>query len=108
MATPPTLTAYRFKVVLGDPEDDATWTEFNVTAFGRDIQQVERLFADRKWGTTTDRPVTAATAAAYYALTRGGKFAGSFDDFENAYIEVQAAENAVVTIRPTEAGHMPA
>jgi hypothetical protein len=108
MTNTPSLTAYRFRVVLGNPDDDDSLIEHHVTAFGRDIQQVERLFADRKWGSTQDRPITAAAGAAYYALTRKGWFDGSFDDFEAAYIEVAADEPAAVSIRPTERVPTPA
>lgn len=102
----PSLTAYRFTVVLGDPGDPATLRALDVTAYGRDIQKVEALFGERKWGAVDARPITAAVAACYFALLRTGEFAGTFDAFEAAYLEVSSEEP--VKVFPTEAEAVPA
>ena len=102
----PSLTAYRFKVILGNPDDPSTLIEHDVTAYGRDIQKVEALFADRKYGPTEARPITAAVAAVYFACLRTGVFAGTFDDFEKAYVEVSGDEP--VKVFPTEPEPVPA
>jgi hypothetical protein len=99
----PSLTAYRFTVAMGDP-DDPTFLE--VTAFGRDIQKVEALFAERKWGSAQDRPMTAAVAAAYFAAVRTGKYDGEYDAFDAAYLEVVASDP--VKVGPTERAPVPA
>lgn len=106
MPATPSLTAYRFGVTLGDPAEPDTLETLEVTAFGRDIQKVEALFAERKWGTAQDRPMTATVAAVYYALTRSGKYSGSFDDFESTYVEV--TDGGAQRINPTERDPMPA
>lgn len=93
----PSLTAYRFVVLLGDPDAPEA---IEVTAFGRDIQKVESLFAERRWGTADQRPMTAAVAAAYFAAIRTGKYSGEFDEFEAAYLEVTASDPVKLT--PTE------
>jgi hypothetical protein len=100
MTTPPRFTRHRFTVVLGDPEADEV-TEHHVIAIGADVQRVETLFADKGWGDMAKRPIASASALAYFALRRAGGFEGSFDDFQNAYIEVRP--EGTQTVNPTDA-----
>lgn len=102
-STPPRLTTYKFRVVLGSAEDPKTET---VLAVGRDVQQAEKLFAQRGWGKTESRPMTSAAAVAWAALIRTGKFHGDFDAFESEYLAVEPEESVAVT--PTEAAPAPA
>lgn len=101
MGSPPKLTTYRFRAILGNPEDPDSLVELEVLGVGRDVQQAERLFADRKWGETASRPATAAAAVSYFALQRSGKFTGSFDEFEAQYLSIEPVEAVVAT--PTAA-----
>lgn len=99
----PNLTSYRFRVFGGDAENPDMW---EVHAFGRDVQQTEKEFAIRKWGAATERPMTSAAMTTYFALVRGGKFSGTWDDFENWYLSIEPIET--VKAVPTEAGREPA
>lgn len=101
--TPPRLTTYKFRVALGNPEDPTIHT---VLAVGRDVQQAEKLFAQRGWGKTDARPMTSAAAVAWAALVRTGQYASDFDTFENQYLAVEPEEPVNVT--PTEAAPAPA
>lgn len=100
MAAPPRFTTHRFAVIIGDPDDEATLREFHVVAVGRDIQRVEAMFAQNGWGGVDKRPITAAAAMAWAALTRTGAYPGTFAEFEAEYIEV-TPEGAVVA-NPTD------
>lgn len=101
--TPPRLTTYKFQVALGDAENPTLHTVLSV---GRDIQQAEKLFAQRGWGKTDSRPMTSAAAVAWAALVRTGKFSGDFDSFEEQYLSVEPEDS--VTVTPTEAAPAPA
>lgn len=98
----PKLTTYKFRVLSGSVEDPA---EHLVQSIGRDIQRVEALFADRKWGETASRPMTAAAATAYFAMLRSGQFRGTWAEFEDFYLAVEPVEP--VTATPTEPGAEP-
>ena len=99
MATP-RLTTYKFRVLFGNPEEPDTITETVVHGIGRDVQTAETLFAQRKWGQVTDRPMTGAAVVAWAALRRTGQYTGDFDSFESQYLEVAPVEE--VTATPTE------
>lgn len=101
MSATPKLTTYKFRVLSGTPEDPV---EHHVASIGRDIQKVEQLFADRKWGGTDSRPMTAAAATAYFAMMRAGQYSGTWADFEEFYLAVEPEEP--VTVTPT--GPVPA
>ena len=95
----PRLTTYTFEVFGGDPESPA---QFTVHSVGRDVQRVETAFADKRWGATQDRPMTAAAMASYYAMMRTGQFSGTWDQFEAWYLSVQPLEP--INADPTDAG----
>jgi len=99
----PKLTLYKFHVFGGDADDP---TSYEVAAFGRDITKTEAEFANRRWGSTTDRPLTSAAMIAYFALYRTGAFKGKWEDFEAWYLSVEPGEE--VSANPTEAGQEPA
>ena len=99
----PKLTTYQFRVFGGDADDP---TEYEVLAVGRDITRTEQAFAERRWGTTTDRPLTSAAMIAYFALYRTGRFTGKWEDFDAWYLGVEPGEE--LTANPTEAGLAPA
>lgn len=99
----PKLTVYTFHVFGGDPDNPK---EYEVRAFGRDITKTEAAFAERRWGATTDRPMTSATMIAYYAMNRTGEFTGKWEDFEAWYIAVEPGEE--MAANPTGAGQEPA
>ena len=103
MSQAPKLTTYRFRVYAGDPEDPQV---FEIHGFGRDVQRAEQLFAERHWGPTTDRPMTAAAAVSYFAMSRTGQFAGKWEDFESWYLSIEP--DSTVTAVPTDAGPVPA
>jgi hypothetical protein len=99
----PKLTQYQFVVFGGNPDAP---TVFEVLAFGRDITRTESAFAERRWGATTDRPLTSAAMIAYYALYRTGQFTGKWEDFDVWYLSVEPGEE--FSVNPTDAGHAPA
>lgn len=103
MANTPRLTTYRFRVALGDAENPDV---HKVLAVGRDVQQAEKLFAQRGWGKTENRPMTSAAAVAWAALSRMGKYSADFDTFESEYLEVVPED--MVQVNPTEAAAAPA
>lgn len=87
-----TLNSPTYHVVLGDWADESTWVEHDVRAIGRDLQAAETLFARHKqWGKITDAPIRFQAVTAFYALRRTGAYAGSYDAFENDYLEVSEA-----------------
>lgn len=99
----PTLKSYRFRVYGGDAENPEL---FEVHAFGRDVQHTEAEFASRRWGTTTDRPMTSAAMTCYFALKRMGRYTDTWEHFEEWYLSVEPFES--VNAVPTEAGAEPA
>jgi len=106
MATPTVhLSSPRLRVVLGDPDDPATWKTEEVQTIGRDTVATETLFGVQKIGRTIDHPVRSLVAMGYYALVRTGKYQGPFDQFERDYIELQPLGNDQAF--PTEPGPVP-
>lgn len=99
----PKLTTYTFHVFGGDADEP---TEYEVRAFGRDVTRTEAMFAERRWGATTDRPLTSAAMIAYCALYRTGVFMGKWEDFDSWYLSVEPGEG--MTANPTEAAPDPA
>lgn len=106
MATNIKLTSPKLRVVMGNPDDESTWTEHEVQTMGRDSTAAETLMGVQKYGRTTDHPVLFMVAMAYYAMLRNGAFAGPWDDFQNAYIEITGIGEDEAF--PTEAGAEPA
>lgn len=94
----PKLTTYRFRVWMGDAENP---DELVIHAVGRDVQKAEEFFADKGWGSTTARPMTAAAVTAFFGLKRSGRFAGKWEEFEEQYLSVEPIET--VTANPTQA-----
>ena len=105
MSKPVTLTSPRYRVVLGDPDDEATWQEVEVQALTRDIQHAEQMFVQRRWGKPADQPVKITAVAAYCALLRKGLISGTWEEFEQSYLEVGEAGSD--EIPPTEPGLIP-
>jgi hypothetical protein len=101
-----TLSSPRYRVVVGDWDDETTWRELEVQSLGRDLQMAESLFARHKdWGRPTENAIKLQAVAAFYALRRTGQVDGSWDAFESAYLEVTEAGQEVVG--PTEPGPEP-
>lgn len=96
----PKLTTYRFRVWFGDTENEETQHPELVHAVGRDVQKAEEFFAQKGWGSTQNRPMTAAAVTAYFGLQRTGRFPGSWDEFEAQYLAVEPVET--VTATPSE------
>lgn len=95
----------RFRVILGNPDDESSWNAIDVQTIGADFQRVESHMQTHKLGSMQDMPLTGTALAAYYALCRAGRFDGEFDAFESAYLEIQTVSEQTVT--PTEPGHDP-
>lgn len=102
MTKPITLKSPRYRVVLGDVDDPASWQEVEVQALTRDIQMAEGLFAKHKWGKPTDQPIKITAVSAYFALRRSGAIepTTSWDAFEQSYLEV--TEAGVDEVDPTQ------
>lgn len=83
------LSSPRLLVILGNPDDPDSWSSVEVQTIGRDTTAAETLFGVKKFGRTMDHPVLSLTAIAYYGLLRTGRFQGSWEDFESAYVEIQ-------------------
>lgn len=94
----PRLTTFRFRVWMGNPDNPE---EFIIHGVGRDVQKTEEFFADKGWGNTTSRPMTAAAVTTYFALRRAKRFTGSWEEFEESYLSVEPVES--VQASPTEA-----
>lgn len=99
----PTLTSYRFRVFGGDPENPEV---HEVHAFGRDVQMTEKAFAENRWGPASDRPMTSAAMTTYNALSRLGRFPGTWEEFEAWYLSIEPIDAVKAT--PTDAGRGPA
>jgi hypothetical protein len=87
------LNTPRYRIVLGDPEDPATWTELFVQAIGRDLQHAETLFHRRRWGSPQHAAIKFQAASAYYALKRTGAVEGEWEAFESEYLEVSDGDD---------------
>jgi len=98
----PKLTTYRFRVLGGDEENPE---EFLVHGVGRDIQKTESFFADKGWGNTQSRPMTSAAVVSYFGLRRSGRYAGTWEEFEEWYLSIEPVD--AVTERPTGPGLEP-
>lgn len=102
MSGPVKLSSPRYRVVLGDPADPASWAEFDVQSMTRDIAAAEALFARHKWGKTIDSPIKLTEACAFYALTRSGEISGSWEAFDARFIEVAQVEGDAVDPTPPD------
>lgn len=80
----------RMRVVLGDPEDESTWEEYEVQTIGSDQMRVEELFAQRKWGKPLEEPFRLNLSLGYFAMNRTGRFIGTLDEFIAQSIETMA------------------
>lgn len=89
---PITLKSPRYRVVLGDPDDPESWQELEVQALTRDLQMAEGLFARHKWGKPMDQAIKMTAVSAYYALRRTGQIDGSWESFEQTYLEVSEVD----------------
>jgi hypothetical protein len=96
------LNSPRYRVVLGDPDDPETWQALEVQSITRDITAAETLFATHKsWGKMMDSPIRLTALSAFYGLRRTGQIEGSWESFEQSYIEVnQADADAVDPTQP--------
>lgn len=104
MSTNIKLTSPKLAIVTGDPDDDSTWEEFEVQTIGRDSIMAETLGGVQKWGRVQDHSMRYLSAMGYYAMMRRGAFSGSYEDFENATIEIRpvGADNAFPTVTGPE------
>lgn len=84
------LTTPRLRVVLGDPEDESTWTELHVQTIGRDVQATEELLGQLKRGTFSSSPIAAQAMLAYFASRRSGQVEPgmTWPQFQETYLEV--------------------
>lgn len=106
MSKPVTLKSPRYRLVVGDDTDPSTWAELEVQAITRDMQMAEGLFARHKWGKPDTQPIKFMATAAYYALRRTGQIEGSWESFEQSYLEITeaGAEDVDPTQPELEAG----
>jgi hypothetical protein len=103
MSGPIKLNSPRYRVVFGDPEDPATWEEFEVQSITRDIASAETLFAQHKsWGKPLDSAIKLTAVSAFFALKRTGQVSGSYEGFEENFIEVSTAGDDAVDPTPPD------
>jgi hypothetical protein len=100
------LRSPRFNVIMGDPEDETSWEEYQVRSIGRDQVAAEELFGREKFGKPIDAPLRFSSAMAYFAMVRTGRYVGSFDEFVADCIEANAV--AQEEVFPTVPEHTPA
>jgi hypothetical protein len=94
MPSSTTLNSPRYRIVLGDWSDPDTWQPHEIQTIGRDMQMAETLFARHKqWGKVGDAPIRFQQVIAFYAMKRTGAYAGTFDQFEAAVLEVLEADD---------------
>lgn len=105
MGKPISLQSPRYRVVVGNPDESATWQELEVQALTRDLASAEQLFSKRKWGAPAEQPIKLTAVSAYMALIRTGQIQGSWDQFEQQYLEVTEAGSDRVD--PTDRDHAP-
>jgi hypothetical protein len=94
------LRSPRYNVIMGDPEDETTWEEYQVRSIGRDQIAAEELFGQEKLGKPMDSPLRFSSAMAYFAMVRTGRYVGSFHEFTTDCIEANAVaqEEAFPTV----------
>lgn len=100
MSGPIKLNSPRYRVIIGDADDPDTWQALEVQAITRDLAAAETLFIRHKWGKPSEAAIKLTSVAAYYALKRTGQISGSWEEFENDYLEV--GEAGVDVISPTD------
>lgn len=100
MARKIALKSPRLVVVLGNPDDESTWTEVPVQTIGSDMERVEAYYAKAK-RPLQEYPIESQRMLGYFALRRSGRIAPdvSPDDYAAGHIETMGA--GVETIRPT-------
>lgn len=89
---PVKLSTPRYRVILGDADDPATWAQLTVQAIGRDMMAAETLFHRRKWGTPSTAAIRFTAVSAYYALRRTGQIDGEWEAFDAQCLEVTNAD----------------
>lgn len=99
------LSSPRVQVIMGDPDDPASWQVHEVQTVGRDTVAAETLFGVQKLGRPVDHPVRSLVAMSYYAMLRTGRYQGSFEAFEADYIEIAPVGEDIAT--PTEPAPAP-
>lgn len=97
MAGAPKLTTYKFRVWFGDSENPDAAIETVVHGVGRDVQKCEEFFANKGWGNTANRPMTAAAVTVFFGLQRTGNFSGGWEEFEASYLAVEPVESVAAT-----------
>lgn len=91
------LSAPKLRVVLGDWDDESTWTELEVQTFQPDMVAAEELLKRNGIPTFNDSPITAQAAIAYFALKRRRHDdAHAWDDFLARLLETSQVEDQVV------------
>lgn len=98
------LKSPRVRVVLGEVDDPATWTEHTVQCIGVDIAATERQLGLLKLGSLNQNQILGQAMFGYFAMRRLGLLppGTSFADFEQAYIEVTDPDDGPETeARPT-------
>lgn len=95
------LQSPRYRVVIGDIDDPDGWTELEVQALTRDLTAAEAVFVRHKWGKPQDSPMRFSAVAVWSALRRTGAIEGSWEAFEQSYLEIgEAGSDAVPPTLP--------
>lgn len=91
-----------FRVVVGDREDESTWTEVFVRVFPAEQDMAADLIARHKeWPTVQQNPLRFMHAQVYYAMRGRQLYTGNFDQFRTDLI-VCASTDDDEEIVPTE------
>lgn len=100
------LSSPRYSVVLGNPDDPASWEKIDsVQVLSVDLMRAE-LVMQRAKQKPTELPIRFGAIGVWAALVRTGVVSGSFDAFEAQLVDLEGIEQteAVPTPPAPEAG----
>jgi hypothetical protein len=101
-APTPKITLEEYRVVLGDEDDESTWSEITVRLRPMDSDMAFDLIGRHKeWPKPADNPYRLVLAQVFYALKRRGEYTGNFDQFRADALVCESTDDDE-EVTPTE------
>lgn len=99
------LSSPHYRVVLGDPNDETTWSETTIRTFSTDMMRAEQIMARAKENVQS-LPMRYGAICVWAALKRRGDVDSPWEDFERSLVDLdQVGETVAVPTQPApEAG----
>lgn len=96
------IALIEYRVVLGDEDDEQTWTELLVRTRPMDSDMAMDLIGRHKdWPGVKENPFRFMLAQVYYAMRRRGEYTGNFDQFRDDLLVCESTDDDEEVV-PTE------